>query len=981
MGKILPLLQKYWLLPCLLLAGYGGNYFRLHLFFGVDFLFGSIATLLVIVYFGLFWGLISAAIAGSYTLLIWHHGYALVVILLEALVVAIMLRQKQRNLVLLNSLFWLLIGMPLVYIFYHWGLNMTPVPARLVTLKQATNGIFNSLIASFLITSFGLTNVTLPVLLKPTYPRWQRLSFEQTLFNLLVAFIFFPLLFVTVFNGQESFLEMEKQMAENLTSLSIPVQNSIQDWYQNHLRGAEIFSEQILPLLTEVNRGNDEQLFFLSLETETTQKAFDGFSYIYIGDRQGKIIASSPEFNEVGQSRLGLIQSQKVANFSLAQPGMKISPLHRTSLDIKPHISITIPLMNDNGLQGFVNASLNLSKAENLLYADRVNDQLSITLTDGKNQVVASTIANLLPLEVYQPFQAGEIRNLDENTYHWYPDQPANPTLRWRNSYYYHISSLENINGWQLIIGLPAQESVEQLQSHSVQKLGLLLCLTLIGLVIAIGISKRVAKPLLTLAKITTDIPAKLQYQGLTPVALHSEVSEVVTLNENFNEMLTTLQNQFKTIKQARDNLEVRVAERTNTLIAINKQLAGEIEERQHIEIELRKAKENAEFANRFKSEFLANISHEIRTPMNAILGFCDLLLQKNISPAQTESYLNAINSSSKVLLVLIDDILDISKIEAGKLIINEEPVNLKSTLVEIKQIFDYTAENKGIILITQLDASLSQEIYFDAVRLRQILFNLVGNAIKFTDTGQVFVYIGVEDTHIQKSDQYVSLAIEVTDTGIGIAPEDQSRIFDVFTQSQGQSTRKYGGTGLGLTITKRLTALLGGSISLQSQPGEGSTFILRFPSVRLVENSVSVDGDRLGLTGQLNIAEQSKSSIPAESFPESIDNALLTQPTAVPLLTPGQREQLISLLTEQENEIWQSLRHTLISRQLRNFGDRLRKLGKEHHWDGLEAYGHEIIKALENFDSRHLEKLMGEFPQYRASLMEIPPITPTERV
>ncbi|MBE9196271.1 histidine kinase [Synechocystis sp. LEGE 06083] len=985
MGKFPNLLQNYWLLPCLLLAGYGGNYFKLHIFFGVDFLFGSIATLLVLVYYGLPWGLVSAAIAGSHTLIIWRHGYGVLIIMLEALVVGLMLRRRQTNLVLINSLFWLLIGMPLVYIFYRWGLDMTPVTTGLITLKQAANGIFNSLIASFLITGFGLPKQNLSPLKGPAFFAWKKISFEQTLFNLLVAFIFFPLLFITVFNGQEAFLQMEKQTVQELTALSIPIKNSVEDWYQIHLEGAEVFATKISPLVAEINQGNGAQLPALNLMTQTMQTAFAGFSNIYVGDRQGKIIASSPELNEVGESRLGLIQAEKMTGFS-SPPKIQISPLHRTNVNINPHIAITIPLVVKNSLEGFVNASLNLAKTKELLYADRVTKELNITLINGQNQVIASTIDDLLPLEFYQPFQGGNPRDLNPSTYHWYPDKPANPTLRWRNSYYYHILSLDKINDWQLVIGLPARQSIEKLQIQSVQKLGLLLFLSLVGLVIAISVSKRVANPLLTLAKITTDIPAKLQYQGLTPIALHSEVSEVITLNENFNEMLITLQNQFKTIKQARDNLEVRVAERTNTLIMINKQLAGEIEERQRIEVKLREAKENAELASGIKSEFLANISHEIRTPMNAILGFCDLLLQKDLSLSQTKNYLNAIGSSSKVLLALIDDILDISKIEAGKLVINLEPVDLRTIVREIKQIFDYKAESKGLLLTIQVDETLSQAIYFDAVRLRQILFNLVGNALKFTEEGQVFIYIGVEDIRSRSQGTYISLAIEVTDTGIGIAPEDQARIFDVFTQSQGQSTRKYGGTGLGLTITKRLTSLLGGEISLFSRPGEGSTFILRFPAVRLVENlpesglspghGVHFDG-HLGAIASNNATERFLSARAGDMAPKdkrSINQSGSGQysPMAVPLMDQARRQQLISLLAQEETNVWSTLRHTLVSRQLRNFGDRLASWGTEYGWDDLEAYGQGIIQALEDFDSRRLEQLMGQFPQYRASLTEI---------
>lgn len=688
MGKFLDLLQKYWLLPCLLLAGYGGNYFKLHIFFGVDFLFGSIATLLVLVCYSLPWGLVSAAIAGSHTLIIWRHGYGILIIILEALVVGLMLRRRQTNLVLINSLFWLLIGIPLVYIFYRWGLNMTSVTTSLITLKQATNGIFNSLIASFLITGFGLSKQKFSPSTNPAFFPWKKLSFEQTLFNLLVAFVFFPLFFITVVNGQEAFVQMEKQTVQELTALSIPIQNSVEDWYQSHLEGAEVFATEILPLVAAINQGNGAQLPALSLMTHTIQTAFTGFSNIYVGDRQGQIIASSPEFNEVGESRLGLIQAEKIAGFSIPSQ-IQVSPLHRTNVNVDPHVAITIPLVANNSFEGFINASLNLAKMKDLLYANRVSKELNITLINGQNQVVASTIANVLPLEIYQPFEGGDPRDLGSSNYHWYPDTPANPTIRWRDSYYYHILPLDKINDWQLVLGLPARESIEKLQAQSVQKLGLLLFLSLVGLVVAIGVSKRVANPLLTLAKITTDIPTKMQYQGLTPIALRSEVSEVITLNENFNEMLITLQNQFKIIKQAKDNLEMRVAERTHTLIVINKQLAGEIEERQRIEIKLREAKESAELANRVKSEFLANISHEIRTPMNAILGFCDLLLQKDLSLSQTKKYLNAIGSSSKILLALIDDILDISKIEAGKLVIHLEPVDLRVIIREIKQIFD----------------------------------------------------------------------------------------------------------------------------------------------------------------------------------------------------------------------------------------------------------------------------------------------------
>ena len=252
---------------------------------------------------------------------------------------------------------------------------------------------------------------------------------------------------------------------------------------------------------------------------------------------------------------------------------------------------------------------------------------------------------------------------------------------------------------------------------------------------------------------------------------------------------------------------------------------------------ELRIAKHQAEMATKSKSEFLANMSHEIRTPMNAILGFSQLLAEGDLNSRQ-KAHLEAITNSGKSLLRLINDILDLSKIEAGKMELTYDMINIRKIIEEIKDIFIVNAEEKEIDIILDLHKDLIENIYMDEVRLRQILFNLVGNSIKFTQEG--YIRIGVK-TEIKDDDDTADLIIEVEDTGVGISEEQQEEIFDAFIQQSGQNTRKFGGTGLGLAITRRLVEMMDGEITLKSKLSEGSTFSIELQNIK-VEKSPGSD-------------------------------------------------------------------------------------------------------------------------------------------
>ncbi len=241
----------------------------------------------------------------------------------------------------------------------------------------------------------------------------------------------------------------------------------------------------------------------------------------------------------------------------------------------------------------------------------------------------------------------------------------------------------------------------------------------------------------------------------------------------------------------------------------------------------LRIAAERAEQANQAKSEFLANMSHEIRTPMNAILGFSESLFHK-ISDENHKRMLKSVLTSGNVLLSLINDILDMSKIEAGRMEIDLQPVDLKLIVKEIKQIFSEKALKRNLSLQTIIEEQFPDQLVLDEIRIRQILLNLVGNAIKFTETGFIQIGIFFEKT----SEQSGNLRLSVEDSGIGIPESQQELIFEAFRQQSGQSNRKYGGTGLGLAITKKLIEKMNGNISLNSKPEQGSTFTITIDNI-----------------------------------------------------------------------------------------------------------------------------------------------------
>ncbi len=755
---------------------YVGNLANLTLSVNVEFFFGTIPVFIVLHFFG--WGpaAVSAVIASTHTAMLWQHPYGVVVLTIEIVLIGIFYRRRSDNLLLLDTAYWVLVGAPLVVLFYRGFLGIAAASSFLPAFRMAVNGVFNALIASLVVAL--IEQITPRLRHSPTR---NILGFAQAIFLVMVAFVLIPAMAMLVFTARQEMTRVERDVQTRLGITAFSSRQAVNAWMTENLqtlRSLAGFAAQRAP-------GDTDRL---QAQMRLLERADADFAVLAVTDLQGRIIAAEPEAAaELLLRGADLAGEAYFARMVADLQGVASNVLFRSEPTDPPIVIFAVPIITGDQMTGAALGVLDTHRLQDLLSRTSGNWAVNATIVDGNGVIIVSTNRAVPPFSSYEREFPGPYESitsmLSVRVAQGTPDSPVKQ--RWQFSEYSTRERLSVTSAWTISLHAGIASYQNSLNERYRSLFFVMILVIIITTVLSALVSRQMLGSLTHLTAVAEDLPDKVvrQEEPEWPV---SRIDEIHTLIQCFK--------------------------------ITSEQLGESFTQLQVANAELTEAKHQAELANRTKSEFLANISHDLRTPLNGILGYAQILARDTTLDERVQNAVSIIEKSGNHLLNLINDILDVSRIEADKLHLDREPFFLGGFLDDIADIVSLQARQKGLQLFVDFSDELHPVVVGDEKRLRQVLLNLLNNAVKFTPKGHVRFSARTEGETLQ---------IEVEDTGIGIPEDELEAIFSPFKQLT-KHIQSEEGTGLGLAIVKRLVTMMDGEVSVESTPGKGSRFSLK---------------------------------------------------------------------------------------------------------------------------------------------------------
>jgi PAS domain S-box-containing protein len=582
--------QRPWrsilILSLLTLAAFAGNYLSVPLFFGVDLLFGSIFVFLVAAIYGIGWGSLVALIASSYTWQLWGHPYAIIIFTLEAVCVGWCWQRGRRNLALVDALYWLLLGMPLVWLFYSVVMGMETTAALLILLKQPVNGIFNALIATqilYAIPSHWRAIAAFDNRNNNRYWQSREISFQEIFSSVLVTSVVLTVFCITAWQGRATLPKIEQNVYNRLSQVSTDLLETVRLWHQPH--------QQLLQAIADTAASHRINSTPVRSQVQLSHQAFPDFLKIYVTDANGRATISVPATNERGETIIGQNFSGESSFQQVRQTKTpQISEVHQDAANQTPHFGTAIPIVTSDRFAGMVYGSISIDTLEEILknVTQNQNNQrttsstspqlhnIEILLLGKENQPLASN-SSQEPLQPWQPTR--KQRQVHRELYQQFPEQDNLPAMKqWRQSRYILQTPTVETLPWKFVVQTPASSAVENLQIVYIQHLAVVLVCAAVSLLIAPLASRKLVASLDQLAELTQDLPEKL-FQQRTIYWDQSDIREVNSLIANFRQMSASLSSKIWEIERAKVTLEERVTERTQELSHLNERLQDRIQE------------------------------------------------------------------------------------------------------------------------------------------------------------------------------------------------------------------------------------------------------------------------------------------------------------------------------------------------------------------------------------------------------------------